>query len=95
METDLPDARRLHTYGLTYGDENTYRLRRAQRLLGLSHGQMADRLNTSVGTYEGWIRGRYRTPGVAVVAAELLCKASRTNGQFAIWIRGSRRLEVQ
>ena len=48
------------------------RLMLARQQLGLSHAEMAARLLTPRQTYAQWEAGSRRTPGTAVVAAELL-----------------------
>ncbi len=48
------------------------RLIDARTALGLTERQMAERLLTPWQTYQQWERGSRRTPGLAVVAAELL-----------------------
>jgi DNA-binding transcriptional regulator YiaG len=59
----------------TKGDKIRERLIAARELLGLTQAEMADQLLTPLSTYEQWEAGRYRVPGVAALAAELLCSA--------------------
>jgi DNA-binding transcriptional regulator YiaG len=48
------------------------RLIAARMALGLSRRKMANKLSTPYATYEQWESGRFRTPAVAAIAAELM-----------------------
>lgn len=54
-------------------DGNRKRLIAARTALGYTREQMAGELLTPFHTYREWEYGRYRTPGVATLAAEMLC----------------------
>lgn len=56
-------------------DINRERLIVARNALGLTQVEMAAQLLTPLSTYEQWEAGRFRVPGVAALAAELLCEA--------------------
>lgn len=58
-------------------DDYRARLIAARQRLGLTPRQMAERLLTPRQTYEQWESGARRTPGVAIVAAEALKRATR------------------
>lgn len=62
------------------GDDYRARLITARERLGLSPAQMAKRLLTPRQTYSQWEDGRSRTPGAAVVAAEMLADRKRGGG---------------
>lgn len=54
-------------------DDLRHRLTAARAALQRTQREMAAALKTPYATYRQWERGERRTPGVAVVAAELLC----------------------
>jgi DNA-binding XRE family transcriptional regulator len=54
-------------------DDNRKRLIAARTALGYTREQMADELLTPFHTYRAWEYGRHRVPGVATLAAEILC----------------------
>jgi transcriptional regulator with XRE-family HTH domain len=55
------------------------RLIRARTTLGLTRREMAEELLTPYSTYEQWELGRFRTPGTAAIAAEMMVRKKDLN----------------
>jgi len=62
-------------------------LKAARKRLNLTQEQMANFLNTSFRTYQGW-ESRYKTPSSALVAIEMLEQMNEKNRHF--WVNKDR-----